>query len=109
MVKGTKKLSKTDGAKNVNELRERLKAKLESLQASKGPGKNKKKKLSNDEKKEKQREELRLKSKLAKINATKPITTNGISNAKPVYNSEGKMVFSKFDLSNGQHAVASNR
>merc|ERR1712150_65354 len=89
---------------------ERLRAKLESLQASKGPGsKNKKnKKLSKEEKKTKLKEELRLKSKLAKINAgTKPNnkTPNGKcvtgSNAKPVYNSNGKMVFSKFDLSNG--------
>merc|ERR1712150_143922 len=88
---------------------ERLRAKLESLQASKGPGsKNKKnKKLSKEEKKTKLKEELRLKSKLAKINAgTKPNKTpNGKcvtgSNAKPVYNADGKMVFSKFDLSNG--------
>lgn len=98
---GKKMISSKDGAKSVNELRERLKAKLESLQSGKGPGKNKKNKLSKEEKKAKLKEELRLKSKLAKINSTsKPLTTNGLS-AKPVYNSEGKMVFSKFDLSNG--------
>jgi len=109
MVKGKKKMLSKDGAQSVQELRERLRAKLESLQASKGPGsKNKKnKKLSKEEKKTKLKEELRLKSKLAKINAgTKPNKTpNGKcvtgSNAKPVYNADGKMVFSKFDLSNG--------
>lgn len=110
MVKGKKKILSKDGAQSVQELRERLRAKLESLQGSKGPGsKNKKnKKLSKEEKKTKLKEELRLKSKLAKINAsTKPNnkTSNGKcvtgSNAKPVYNANGKMVFSKFDLSNG--------
>merc|ERR1719461_1863642 len=35
------------------------------------------------------------------MNAPSSITSNGVTpNAKPVYNSEGKMVFSKFDLSN---------
>ena len=110
---GRKKLMKSnDGAKSVNELRERLKAKLESLQSGKGPGKkNKKNKLSKEEKKAKLKEELRLKSKLAKMNAPSSITSNGVTpNAKPVYNSEGKMVFSKFDLSNnGQTGTKSKK
>jgi len=105
MNKGKKKLlNKKGGAQSVQELRQRLKAKLESLQGPKSdkPGKNKKK-MTKEEKKVKMQEEKRLKSKLAKMAAastppTSSIPTNGISKAKPVYNSDGKMVYSKFDL-----------
>merc|ERR1712083_316168 len=103
MNKGKKKLlNRKGGAQSVQELRQRLKAKLESLQGPKSDKPGKKKKLSKEEKKLKIKEENRLKSKLAKIapasaSSTKTIT-NGISKAKPVYNSDGKMVYSKFDL-----------
>jgi len=104
MNKGKKKLlNKKGGAQNVQELRQRLKAKLESLQGPKSDKPGKKKKLTKEEKKVKMQEEKRLKSKLAKMAAasstpTTSIPTNGISKAKPVYNSDGKMVYSKFDL-----------
>ena len=90
-----------DGAQSVQELRARLKAKLDSLQGNqaKDPEKNAKKKLTKEEKKAKMREEKRLQAKLVKMaqNSTAASTSNG-AKAKPVYNSEGKMVFSKFDF-----------
>ena len=89
------------GAQSTAELRARLKAKLDELQAGKGPGKaNKTNKVSAEEKKAKKKEELRLKAKLAKINASKTATVNGLPKAKPVYNNEGQMVYSKFDFTN---------
>ena len=73
------------------------------------PGKSGKRKLTKAEKKQKTREEKRLKSKLAKKGGN--TTTSdfgskmaqaaakvGAKPAKPVFNSEGKMVFSKFDF-----------
>merc|ERR1712083_909492 len=111
MNKGKKKLlNRKGGAQSVQELRQRLKAKLESLQGPKSDKPGKKKKLSKEEKKAKMLEEKRLQSKLAKMSAattTKPnSTSNGqVSKAKPVYNSDGKMVYSKFDL--GTKSLAS--
>ena len=35
---------------------------------------------------------------MAKINANKSATVNGLPKAKPVYNNEGQMVYSKFDF-----------
>jgi len=101
--KGKKKLfDKKGGAQNVQELRQRLKDKLESLQGPKSDKPGKKSKLSKQEKKLKMQEENRLKSKMAKIraNATPDTSTktNGVSKAKPVFNAEGKVVYSKFDL-----------
>merc|ERR1712203_793766 len=69
------------------------------------------------EKKAKLMEEKKLASKMAKIrsaaasSATAPATTNGVSKAKPVFNAEGKVVYSKFDLGtkstiNGQGPAA---
>lgn len=101
MGKGKKKvLSRKGGAANVQELRDRLKAKLESLQGNKPTDdeKKKKKKLSKEEKKIKMREEKRLQAKIAKMAANNSSLTNGNAKAKPVYNAEGKMVFSKFDF-----------
>merc|ERR1712051_926408 len=101
-------------------LQQRLKAKLESLQGPKSdkPGKSDRKKLSKQEKKAKLMEEKKLASKMAKIrqnaaasSPTAPATTNGVSKAKPVFNAEGKVVYSKFDLGtkstiNGQGTAA---
>jgi len=99
------KLSLKKGAQSTAELRARLKAKLDELQAGKGPGKaNKSNKVSAEEKKAKKKEELRLKAKLAKINANKSATVNGLPKAKPVYNNEGQMVYSKFDFTNDKKA-----
>ena len=94
------KLSLKKGAQSTAELRARLKAKLEELQSGKGPGKAKNK-VSKEEQKAKKKEELRLKAKLAKINANKSAATvNGHPKAKPVNNANGQMVFSKFDFIN---------
>ena len=100
-VTGTQgKLSLKKGAQSTAELRARLKAKLEELQSGKGPGKAKNK-VSKEEQKAKKKEELRLKAKLAKINANKSAATvNGHPKAKPVNNANGQMVFSKFDFIN---------
>jgi hypothetical protein len=82
------------------------------------PGKTGKRKYSKAEKKQKRFEEKRLKSKLAKKNGpTAPSSSTSASNGndfgskmakaaakvgakpvKPVFNAEGKMVFSKFDF-----------
>ena len=74
------------------------------------PGKSgKKRKLSKAEKKQKSQDERRLKSKLAKKggNSTTSDFGNKMAQAaakvgakpvKPVFNSSGKMVFSKFDF-----------
>merc|ERR1712109_404238 len=103
-LKRNKKLmNRKGGAQSVQELRQRLQAKLESLQGPKSDKPGKKKKLTKEEKKLKMQEKKRLESKLAKManssaTPTPSTTTNGISKAKPVYNSEGKMVYSKFDL-----------
>ena len=104
--KQQKMINRKGGAQSVSELQQRLKAKLESLQGPKSdkPGKSDRKKLSKQEKKAKMMEEKKLASKMAKIRAaatsstTAPATTNGVSKAKPVFNAEGKVVYSKFDL-----------
>ena len=71
------------------------------------PGKSGKKKLSKAEKKQKAKEEKRLKAKLAKKAAPGKDFGNKMAQAaarvgakpvKPVYNADGKMVFSKFDF-----------
>ena len=118
--KQQKMINRKGGAQSVSELQQRLKAKLESLQGPKSdkPGKSDRKKLSKQEKKAKMMEEKKLASKMAKIrqnaaasSATAPATTNGVSKAKPVFNAEGKVVYSKFDLGtkstiNGQGTAA---
>jgi len=118
--KPQKMINRKGGAQSVSELQQRLKAKLESLQGPKSdkPGKSDRKKLSKQEKKAKMMEEKKLASKMAKIrqnaaasSATAPATTNGVSKAKPVFNAEGKVVYSKFDLGtkstiNGQGTAA---
>jgi len=103
-------LAKKGGAQNVQELRQRLQAKLESLKGPKGEGKKKKKKLSKEEKKAKLKEEKKLEAKLAKMNSAKAASSvsNGLPKAKPVYNSDGKMVFSKFDFTSSNGHVDSN-
>jgi len=119
MKKGSQKvMNRKGGAQNVSELQLRLKAKLESLQGPKSdkPGKSDRKKLSKQEKKAKMMEEKKLASKMAKIrtaaaSTTAPAVTNGVSKAKPVFNAEGKVVYSKFDLgtkstiNNGSSAI----
>jgi hypothetical protein len=81
------------------------------------PGKTGKRKYSKAEKKQKRFEEKRLKSKLAKKNGPAAPSSTSASNGndfgskmakaaakvgakpvKPVFNAEGKMVFSKFDF-----------
>ena len=118
--KQQKMINRKGGAQSVSELQQRLKAKLESLQGPKSdkPGKSDRKKLSKQEKKAKLMEEKKLASKMAKIrqnaaasSATAPATINGVSKAKPVFNAEGKVVYSKFDLGtkstiNGQGSAA---
>jgi len=122
MKKGSQKvMNRKGGAQNVSELQQRLKAKLESLQGPKSdkPGKSDRKKLSKQEKKAKMMEEKKLASKMAKIrtaaaSTTAPAVTNGVSKAKPVFNAEGKVVYSKFDLgtksatNNGSAIITSN-
>lgn len=101
-------MPKKGGAKSVQELRNRLKAKLDSLQENKGDGKKSaRKKLSKEEKKAKQKEEKRLQAKLSKMKAAKSTpASNGISKAKPVYTTDGKMVFSKFDFTSANGTTA---
>ncbi len=94
-------------AGNVMELEEKLKAKLADLRGDLDPGskKGKKNKLTPEEKKQKKREAKRLKAKLAKANKQSLIKASNSSSttAKPVYNAEGKMVFSKFDFMGGKN------
>ena len=98
-------------AHNRAQLQERLRLKLEELRGGdinnpKGKRKNKKK-LTKAEKKLKAKEEKKLKAKLSrgeqKGNALK--ASGGAKPAKPVYNNDGKMVFSKFDFTNGECAI----
>ena len=98
-------------AQNRAELQERLRLKLEELRGgdkcnSKGKNKNKKK-LTKAEKRSKAKQEKKLKAKLArgeqKGNPLK--VPAGAKPAKPVYNNDGKMVFSKFDFTNGECAI----
>lgn len=98
-------------AQNRAELQERLRLKLVELRGSDKPnskGKNKnKKKLTKAEKRSKAKQEKKLKAKLArgeqKGNSVK--APAGAKPAKPVYNNDGKMVFSKFDFTNGECAI----
>merc|ERR1719216_236134 len=97
-------------AHNRAELQERLRLKLEELRGpdkSNSKGKITKKKLTKAEKKAKAKEEKKLKAKLArkeqKGNFQK--TPGNAKPAKPVFNSDGKMVFSKFDFTNGECAI----
>ncbi|XP_040574547.1 uncharacterized protein [Lepeophtheirus salmonis] len=95
---------------DINELRQRLKDKLESLKS--GAPDTRKAKLSKKEKKKKALEERKAKAKLARmkeLSAQKDATSSDPSSeppskklkksSKPVYNSDGKVVFSKFDFS----------
>ena len=95
-------------AHNRAELQERLRLKLEELRGSdKSNSKNKnkdKKKLTKVEKRSKAKQEKRLKAKLSRIEPTNKVP-GGAKPAKPVYNSDGKMVFSKFDFTNGECAI----
>ena len=97
-------------ALNREQLQERLKLKLEELRGgdTKHPkGKGNKKKLTKAEKKLKARTEKKLKAKLARgeQKGSGIKTAGGNKHAKPVYNNEGKMVFSKFDFTNGECAI----
>ena len=94
---------------NRVELQERLRLKLEELRGTdkKNPNGKSKKKLTKAEKKAKAKQEHKLKAKLAKGdnkgNSLK--IPGGTKPAKPVFNNDGKMVFSKFDFSNGECAI----
>ena len=93
-------------AHNRAELQERLRLKLEELRGSdnsKNKNKNKKK-LTKAEKRSKAKQEKRLKAKLSRSEQTNKVP-GGAKPAKPVYNSDGKMVFSKFDFTNGECAI----
>ena len=121
-VAGAEPAAKGGGgrAATASQLHEKLQAKLAELRGENfGKGKKKKKaKLSKAEKKAKAKLEKKLKSKL-----NKKLTNGSTGGAgaegsgggslggspgmspnphKPVYNSEGKMVFSKFDFANGE-------
>jgi len=103
-------------AANAGQLHQKLQAKLAELRGENfGKGKKKKKpKLSKAEKKAKAKLEKKLKAKLSKKlmnggGGAEGSPRLGGSPAsmspnphKPVYNSDGKMVFSKFDFANGE-------
>lgn len=103
---------KTPRAQTVNELQDRLQKKMAELRGNKGEGKKGSKKipLTKKERKQKAKEAKKLQKKL--LQTGKALTTKtgkvkpGGPQAKPVYNSEGKMVFSKFDFTeeNGTNA-----
>ena len=102
-------------AQNVTQLHERLKLKLAELRggdANAQKGRRKKKKLTKAEKKLKAREEKKLKAKLARAdhkNGGQMLNVpGGAKPAKPVYNNDGKMVFSKFDFGNGECAIGND-
>lgn len=103
-----KKYKGNSRAGNVGELEERLRAKLADMGCVQGGNKRKgsKQKLTKVEKRQKSKEEKRLKAKLLKSAASK---TTSSTLAKPVYNSEGKMVFSKFDFTNGDAGRANKK
>ena len=97
-------------AHNRAELQERLRLKLEELRGSdKSASKNKdkKKKLTKAEKRSKAKQDKRLKAKLSRGEQKNSLVKvpGGAKPAKPVYNSDGKMVFSKFDFTNGECAI----
>ena len=100
-------------AHNVTQLQERLRLKLAELRGDDSNvqvGKRKKKKkLTKAEKKQKSKAEKKLKAKLArgeqKFNGQKLNVPVGAKPAKPVYNNDGKMVFSKFDFKHGESAI----
>jgi len=121
-VAGAEPAAKGGGgrAATASQLHEKLQAKLAELRGENfGKGKKKKKaKLSKAEKKAKAKLEKKLKSKLNKklMNGSTGGAGEGSGGGgslggspgmspnphKPVYNSEGKMVFSKFDFANGE-------
>ncbi|KAF4526752.1 hypothetical protein B566_EDAN015099 [Ephemera danica] len=99
-----------DGGRKVDRARslEELMSKLEGLQGKKLNYKNKlvKKGLKNKLKKKKKNEERILNKKLVRAQKTSDIKQDLpetekklVKPAKPVFNSEGKLVFSKFDFS----------
>ena len=97
-------------AHNRAELQERLRKKLEELRGSdksNSKSKNKKQKLTKAEKRSKAKQDKRLKAKLSRgeQNGSLVKVPGGAKPAKPVYNSDGKMVFSKFDFTNGECAI----
>jgi len=104
-----KKSAQSGRAANASQLHEKLQAKLAELRGENfGQGKKKKKpKLTKAEKRAKSKAEKRLKQKLNKslaVNgspAGSPVSMSPNPH-KPVYNNEGKMVFSKFDFANGE-------
>ena len=104
------------GAKNraatVSQLHEKLQQKLVELRGENfGKGKKNKKakvKLTKAERRQKSKLQKRLQSKMSKIDrisgSESPSQQTGSPTTKPVYNNEGKMVFSKFDFANGELA-----
>ena len=108
-VKLQAQLKSQPRAHNRAELQERLRLKLEELKGSdKSSSKNKnKKKLTKAEKRSKAKQEKRLKAKLSRSEQKNNLTKvpGGAKPAKPVYNSDGKIVFSKFDFTNGECAI----
>lgn len=99
---GFRKGGNANRAGNVQELQERFRNKLNQLRGGLPEKSSRKKKLTKLEMKIKLREEKKLKAKLNAANVTKPaklLDKKMVRPVKPVYNSEGKMVFSKFDFS----------
>ena len=98
----------TGRAMSVTELHERLQKKLDELRGTAKSGKEGKRKLSKAEKKQKAKDEKRLKAKITKkgkdfgSKMAQAAVRGGAKPVKPVYNSEGKMVFSKFDFTDDQ-------
>lgn len=100
-------------ASTAGELHARLKMKLAELRGENfGKGKKSKKgkkvKLTKAEKKQKAKEEKQIRAKLAKFERQSTSDKGGPGRpANPpvkIFNSEGKMVFSKFDFANGESA-----
>ncbi len=105
-------------ARSVDELQQRLKAKMDELRGNRGEGrkgkKSKGKPLTMEERRAKIREARKLKKKLSRAGGGKSnggnknkkpavATANG---SKPILNAGGKVVFSKFDFSEENGATA---
>ncbi|KAJ3652747.1 hypothetical protein Zmor_018685 [Zophobas morio] len=89
-------------AKSLNELQERLHA-ITSRKKLTYKDKVAKKNLKSRLKKKNKQDERNAQQKLLRAEKSlkkEPETNNLVKPAKPVFNSEGKMVFSKFDFSN---------
>eukprot|EP00094_Tigriopus_californicus_P002157 TCALIF_02080-PA protein Name:"Similar to Surf6 Surfeit locus protein 6 homolog (Drosophila melanogaster)" AED:0.04 eAED:0.07 QI:216/0/0.66/1/1/1/3/160/275 len=94
-------------AKSMGELQDRFQKKMAEFQGQrkdkKGKKNNKKEtaKLTKVEKRQKAKEKKKLQKRLVKTSTAGQANGSGITpaNTKPVYNSEGKVVFSKFDFS----------